>query len=671
MLKVISPRLQAPANSAGADRLGVFDLITSFDAVHDMADPQAMLNAVRLVLEAGWSRMMQDIRGSAQFVNNMDVPFATPLYTISCMHSTPIPLGQRGDGQRVGEEAALFNKRHGSRQPCYKGILRRRATMSSCSMNEPGLNVLITNIVMSGRSGTEIVTRDLALGLARAGHNPTVYTQRIGPIGEELKDHSIPVTTSIDGIGEPPDIIHAHHTPVAAVAVTRFPDVPAVFLAHDFVTWHDTPPIFTPIRRYLAVDTTVAERLYGDPAVADDTVEVVLNAVDMARFPVGPPLPSRPEKALAFAKNRGHVAAIKAACDQRDISLDVVGAAVGRIIEAPEETLQQYDLVFTSALSAIEAMACGRAVIVCDGRGLAGLVTPQRFEAWRPMNFGLRTLSRPVTATDLVSEIDGYDPVASSEVCRLIRQDADTTKWIARFLALYKTVIAEHRDDTATSGNIATEASRHLEKWAPTYNRHWPWMVERNTLLERIGRLTGETLKPQLPGKPISFANSADRQFYELVRGFSEPGADGVWTVADSAVLIVRVPSVEEDAEAVFEVSVDQPRGIAGLAVDIMIDGKTLTNWSFAGDAGGSPEFQTVQLRGEMARHNQLLAIEFRVAEQLALEEQVAGNSGEPFRIKFVSLTFQPLEALPVTEPLRGPKWRRAVEQLFGRYRDL
>jgi hypothetical protein len=361
--------------------------------------------------------------------------------------------------------------------------------------SQPGdrkLTVLITNVTLAGRTGTEVLTRDLALGLLRLGHRPIVYTQGLGPIAEELRRASVPVTTSIDSISTHVDIIHAHHTPVAAVAVTRFPDVPAIFVAHSFLWWHDTPPLFPSIRRYVAVDTTVVGRLMAEEGLPPTAVGVLLNAVDMGRFKPGPALPARPRRALAFAKNLGHVEAIKQACALRGIPLETIGHAVGRIVDAPELLLPQNDLIFTSALSALEAMACGRAVIVCDGRGLAGFVTPERFDQWRAMNFGLRTLTRQVTAEALLAEIDSYDAGAATVVGWRARTEAGLDRWICRLVSLYFDVIAEHPAAVELQGSTAMAAARHLERWSPRFDTSWPWMIERQALITDVTRLRQE-----------------------------------------------------------------------------------------------------------------------------------------------------------------------------------
>lgn len=75
-----------------------FDLITSFDAVHDQRDPQRLIEALYGALRQNGVYLMQDIGGSAKLENNLDFPMATMLYAISCCHCTPISLGQGGQG---------------------------------------------------------------------------------------------------------------------------------------------------------------------------------------------------------------------------------------------------------------------------------------------------------------------------------------------------------------------------------------------------------------------------------------------------------------------------------------------------------------------------------------------------------------------------------------------
>ena len=80
------------------DRIGTFDLITAFDAVHDQKDPRGLVFTVRKSLSDNGVFLMQDIGGSRDLEKNIDNPFAPLLFTISCMHCTPISIGQSGPG---------------------------------------------------------------------------------------------------------------------------------------------------------------------------------------------------------------------------------------------------------------------------------------------------------------------------------------------------------------------------------------------------------------------------------------------------------------------------------------------------------------------------------------------------------------------------------------------
>ncbi len=87
-----------------------YDLITSFDAVHDQKDPKTFLGSIYRALKPGGVHLMQDIGGSAKLEKNYDFPMAALLYTISCAHCTPVSLAQGGAGLGTmwGRETALW-----------------------------------------------------------------------------------------------------------------------------------------------------------------------------------------------------------------------------------------------------------------------------------------------------------------------------------------------------------------------------------------------------------------------------------------------------------------------------------------------------------------------------------------------------------------------------------
>jgi ubiquinone/menaquinone biosynthesis C-methylase UbiE len=75
-----------------------FDLVTTFDAIHDQAKPLNVLKGIYRTLRSGGVYLMQDIKGSSQVYKNIDHPLGTFLYTVSCMHCMTVSLAQGGEG---------------------------------------------------------------------------------------------------------------------------------------------------------------------------------------------------------------------------------------------------------------------------------------------------------------------------------------------------------------------------------------------------------------------------------------------------------------------------------------------------------------------------------------------------------------------------------------------
>lgn len=86
-----------------------FDLVTSFDAIHDQKSPDRVLAGIARSLRSGGVYLMQDIAGSSHAHENLDHPLGAFLYTVSCLHCMPVSLAQGGAGLGAmwGEQMAL------------------------------------------------------------------------------------------------------------------------------------------------------------------------------------------------------------------------------------------------------------------------------------------------------------------------------------------------------------------------------------------------------------------------------------------------------------------------------------------------------------------------------------------------------------------------------------
>jgi len=75
-----------------------FDLITAFDAIHDPADPAGVLRRVRAALAPGGTFLMLDVCASSELADNVGLPMAPYLYTMSTMHCMSVSLAAGGPG---------------------------------------------------------------------------------------------------------------------------------------------------------------------------------------------------------------------------------------------------------------------------------------------------------------------------------------------------------------------------------------------------------------------------------------------------------------------------------------------------------------------------------------------------------------------------------------------
>ncbi len=96
-------------DAAALDEPARFDVVFSFDAVHDQAHPQRMLEGVHAALQPGGTYLCVEPRASSHLHENLDMPTAAMMYTISTMHCMTVSLAYGGDGLGTawGEQLAL------------------------------------------------------------------------------------------------------------------------------------------------------------------------------------------------------------------------------------------------------------------------------------------------------------------------------------------------------------------------------------------------------------------------------------------------------------------------------------------------------------------------------------------------------------------------------------
>ncbi len=353
---------------------------------------------------------------------------------------------------------------------------------------DPLVRVLITNLCLARRTGTELYVRDLAVTLCRRGHMPVVYSPQLGPLARELQESGIPVVDRLDQVAVRPDVVHGHHRLETMAALLHFPQVAGIFVCHDASAWHDAPPKFPRIRRYVAVDMACQERLVAQHGLPSDEVQLLQNAFDLHRFRPRRPLPVRPERALLVSNSVDYadLTAILRACRQQRVHLDVIGRRLAGTSASLDRLLPQYDLVFAKGRCAWEALASGAAVIPSDKGGMGELVTLAQLDQMQALNFGRRLLLRRPTVANVAREIGRYDAEDAMRVSRQVRQSGSLDQLVDRLLHLYQAVVEEN-DRSETDDHAESRcAAAFVAECSTTWTRMVRERAFRATLLGRV-----------------------------------------------------------------------------------------------------------------------------------------------------------------------------------------
>jgi glycosyltransferase involved in cell wall biosynthesis len=213
-----------------------------------------------------------------------------------------------------------------------------------------------------------------------------------------------------------------------------------LFVSHSPVYWVEAPPPLSRIGRVFAVSEVCRDRLIA--AGETRRIDLLLNPVDLDRFQPRSPLPKEPRRALVLTKNAKHLPAVRAAAAAVNLRLDELGPGVGHVVDDLHVRLHDYDIVFATGRMALEALACGCAVIIADSRGLAGLVHSDVVDAWRQHNLGQRLLDRPVSAAGLKSEIERYDAEDARAVSLRIRETASLAVYLEAVETTYRSILS-------------------------------------------------------------------------------------------------------------------------------------------------------------------------------------------------------------------------------------
>lgn len=362
------------------------------------------------------------------------------------------------------------------------------------------VKILLTNNTLAKPAGSERSVAEAASEMKGRGHAVAVFSVQQGEVADSLRAQGILVVDHPAAMPWEPDVIHGHHEWETTCAALSWPRAALLSFCRGAESWQEAPCRARWVYRWIAVDGPCLRRLRDEEGIPQDRIVCIPNGVDLHRFPPRTnDLPLVPRKALVFSNYANHdednyLAQVQEACASLDIECQAVGAGVQQMVSAPETILSQYDIVFAKGRAALEALASGCAVIVCDLRGLGPMVTTENFVHLRYEHFGFSLMQDRNSVEEIKKRLGQYSAADAMEVSSIVRKNCRLRETVDALEKLYDEAIqnlaAPTVDDLADLASaflvdktIAYKAGRTLkDEWAAQSPRLPPDSPEKANL---------------------------------------------------------------------------------------------------------------------------------------------------------------------------------------------
>lgn len=252
------------------------------------------------------------------------------------------------------------------------------------------MNILLTNWTLKGFGGSERWTYDLSAALQRyGGHSVHYFTLEKGIISDELEllhcwEHKE---------SNQYDLIIANH--YSCIERLKHRKEPIYQVIHGLTPTEERP--HPRANRYFVVSEEIKQGL--------NLGEVVRNSVDLEWYRARP-YPAN-FRALCLCQGEPAQKKVLEACQEQGIEVNIHTKHHDPVWHM-RRLITRHQLVFGAGRGIVEAMACGRQVLVCDERHYypGGLLNLDMEDARNHNYSGRGTKSQPLTVSALLSAID-------------------------------------------------------------------------------------------------------------------------------------------------------------------------------------------------------------------------------------------------------------------------
>jgi hypothetical protein len=296
----------------------------------------------------------------------------------------------------------------------------------------------LSNCQLISYTGSELWTEEAALALAQLGLPIITYAPKLGALADRMRQNGLLVTDDPEVVAQfAPTLLHLNHYAAAAPMLSSVRNKPAIVnMVHGLLPRPGLPGL-EGVNQYCAVGLHAVAKTHLLTGRPWDSIRMLPSFFDPAKFPSYSDR-ERGRNALLFSSktspaHRERLTALLSACGY---SLDHVGYG-GVPSAAPGELLPNYDIVFAVARSAVEALACGCAVVLWDDGLVGPMVTGADFWLSVAANFSMVGDVLPRCAIDSpASEPWLYEQIGALDQAREVCDLAQTYLSIDRVMPI-------------------------------------------------------------------------------------------------------------------------------------------------------------------------------------------------------------------------------------------
>lgn len=221
------------------------------------------------------------------------------------------------------------------------------------------MRFLVGNYHLHTIGGSESFTHAIAEELLRRGHEVDLYAP-----ASFRSEYAEDLGLELNALHGDYDFALVSHYPVVDMVLEKFSYLEGRIIqtCHGLIPTLEKP---NPWARLVVISEEI-QHVHGGT--------LVRNGVNLDRFKPSHPLPEKPERLLSLSQSEEFNTQLSLICEERGIEFRKRNKHVNPIFRIEEE-IKWADIVVGIGRSAIEAMACGRAVLVADHRPYQAALT--------------------------------------------------------------------------------------------------------------------------------------------------------------------------------------------------------------------------------------------------------------------------------------------------------